>query len=193
MKKVIRTLRSLPKPTRNRRVFIAYLVVIALFVIPIAAYSMKPESASYLAQKEIDTITEKVGLLMDIPAETPTIASISDASKLRGQAFFAKAQNDDKVLIFNAAQKAVLYRPSTNKIIEVALYKPPIVNQPQEEVAGASTTVVPTSLPTSKPFSLQDLIGDNRPSVAPTASPTQIPFQPTFAPQSVTTSPTSTP
>ncbi len=190
VKKVIRTLKSLPKPTRNRRVFIAYMVVIALFAIPVAAYSMKPETPKDVAQAEIDSITEKVALLMDIPSEVPTIASISDASKLRGQAFFAKAQNGDKVLIFNAAQKAVLYRPATNKIIEVALYKPPVVNTPQEEVAGASTTVVPTPLPTSKPFSLQDLIGDNKPSVAPTSSPTQIPFQPTFAPQSVTASPT---
>ncbi|MBP7007111.1 MAG: hypothetical protein KBB16_03570 [Candidatus Pacebacteria bacterium] len=164
-------------------------MVLALFAIPVVAYSMKPEAPKDVAQAEIDSITEKVGLLMDIPAESPTIASISDASKLRGQAFFAKAQNGDKVLIFNAAQKAVLYRPATNKIIEVALYKPPI-NTPQEEVAGTSTSIAPSPFPTQRPFSLQDLIGDNKQSVAPTSSPTQIPFQPTFAPQSVTTSPT---
>ncbi len=188
MKKVVKSIKSFPKPTRNRRVFIAYLVVISLFIIPVVAYSMKPESASDLAQKEIDTITEKVGLLMDIPSEAPTIASISDASKLRSQAFFAKAQNGDKVLIFNAAQKAVLYRPSTNKIIEVALYKPPVANTqtPVGDVAGAAVSIAPTPLPTQRPFSLQDLIGDNKPSVAPT----QASFQPTFAPQAVTVTPT---
>lgn len=178
MKKILRTIKSFPKPTRNRRVFIAYLVVIALFAIPVLAYSMKPENTSDLAQAQIDSITEKVSLLMDIPSEKPTIATISDASKLKDQPFFAKAQNDDKVLIFNAAQKAILYRPSTNKIIEVALYKPPVVNTPEEEVAGASTTVGPTPFPTSKPFSLQDLIGD-KPSAAPSSPPTQTPFQPT--------------
>ncbi len=186
MKKIFKIIKSLPKPTRNRRVFIAYLVVVALFAIPVAAYTMKPENSKDVAQAEIDDITKKVGLLMDIPTENPTIASISDASKLREQPFFAKAQNGDKVLIFNAAQKAVLYRPSTNKIIEVALYKPPVVNQPEQGVAGAAISAIPSPTPTTKPFSLQDLIGDNNPSVAPT----QAPFQPSFTPQAVTVTPT---
>lgn len=188
MKKIFKIIKSLPKPTRNRRVFIAYLVVVALFAIPVVAYTMKPENSKDVAQAEIDDVTKKVSLLMDVPSETPTIASISDASKLREQPFFAKAQNGDKVLIFNAAQKAVLYRPSTNKIIEVALYKPPVVNQPEQGVAGAAVSAIPSPTPTAKPFSLQDLIGDNN----TTPTPIQATSQPTVAPQ-VTTAITPNP
>jgi len=65
-------------------------------------------------------IVSKVSLLMDLPNEAPTIATVLDASKLQDQVFFKNAKNDDRVLIYTQAKKAVLYRPSTNKIIEVS-------------------------------------------------------------------------
>lgn len=73
------------------------------------------------AQKEIEEYTSRVGKLMDLPSdEEPTIATILDKDALADQAFFANAENGDKVLIYSAATKAILYRPSTNRIIEVA-------------------------------------------------------------------------
>ncbi|MDQ3158880.1 MAG: hypothetical protein M3P98_01965 [bacterium] len=73
------------------------------------------------AREEVLDITQKVGNLVQLPEnETPTIATVSDVSKLSAQPFFVNAVNGDKVLIFTQARKAVLYRPSTNKIIEVA-------------------------------------------------------------------------
>lgn len=87
------------------------------------------------AQKEIERLTnpqeavkeekkqlqDRVGKLVALPeGETPTIATVSDVNKLKSQAFFAKAENGDKVLIYTQAKKAVLYRPSINKVIEVA-------------------------------------------------------------------------
>lgn len=79
---------------------------------------VNPEIA---AQKEIEEYTTRVGKLMDLPSdEEPTIATILDKDALADQAFFANAENGDKVLIYSAATKAILYRPSTNRIIEVA-------------------------------------------------------------------------
>ncbi len=73
------------------------------------------------AKDEATKIKELVANLVEVPAdENPTIATVNDASKLKSQAFFAKSQNGDKVLIFTKAKKAYLYRPSTNKVIEVA-------------------------------------------------------------------------
>jgi hypothetical protein len=64
-------------------------------------------------------LENKVSLLVDLPqGETPTIATVNDASKLKNQAFFANAKDGDKVLIYSKAGKAVLYRPSSNRIIE---------------------------------------------------------------------------
>lgn len=70
-------------------------------------------------QGQAQQLVGKVGQLVDLPqGETPTIATVNDASKLKSQAFFASAKDGDKVLIYSKAGKAVLYRPSTDKIIE---------------------------------------------------------------------------
>jgi hypothetical protein len=73
------------------------------------------------AQQEQQQLLDKVGKLTVLPAgETPTIATVTDISKLKDQAFFVNAVNGDKVLIYTQAKKAFLYRPSTNKIINIA-------------------------------------------------------------------------
>ncbi len=73
------------------------------------------------ARIQTDNLVKDVGKITVLPTdETPTVATVADASKLKNQAFFKDAQNGDKVLIYTKAKKAYLYRPSTNKIIEIA-------------------------------------------------------------------------
>lgn len=72
-------------------------------------------------QKDIKETVDKVSKLMVLPTdETPTLATVSDPDKLRGQAFFANAKVGDKVLVYQKAQKAILYNPSSGRIVEVA-------------------------------------------------------------------------
>jgi type II secretory pathway pseudopilin PulG len=77
-----------------------------------------PTEAAKLEQQQLLT---KVAALTVLPSgETPTVATVTDVTKLKGQAFFVNAVNGDKVLIYTSAKKAYLYRPSTNKIINIA-------------------------------------------------------------------------
>lgn len=70
-------------------------------------------------QTEIQIVTDQVGKSVDLPGtETPTLATVSDASKLKNQAFFKNAENGDKVLIYTKTGRALLYRPSSKKVIE---------------------------------------------------------------------------
>lgn len=123
---------------------IVFEVVLVLAIVALAAWSyvlltarndaqtqvvdLKKEVANLYAnpqvavQKQTNDLLKKVGALMDLPqGETPTVANVTDAAAAKKEsAFFNNAQNDDKVLMYVKAGEAILYRPSTNKIILVA-------------------------------------------------------------------------
>jgi hypothetical protein len=70
---------------------------------------------------EIKKIVSDIGSFIVLPAdETPTLATVSDPDKLKDQKFFANAETGDKVLLYQTSQKAILWRPSTKKIIEIS-------------------------------------------------------------------------
>ena len=73
-----------------------------------------------VVQEENDKLIAQIDRLIVLPeGETPTVGTVADSEKLRNQPFFAKAQKGDRVLIYAKAHKAILYNPSTNKIVEV--------------------------------------------------------------------------
>lgn len=72
------------------------------------------------AEKEAKNLVAKVSQIYLLPDELPTVATVTDKSKLSGQEFFTKAKEGDKVLIFPQNKLVILYRLSANKIIEVA-------------------------------------------------------------------------
>jgi uncharacterized protein HemX len=83
--------------------------------------NLKKSNPQTAAKQEIQEIKVKVGELMELPrSEEPTLATVTDINKLKNQQFFSQAVNGDKVLIYTQSSKAILYRPETNKIIEVA-------------------------------------------------------------------------
>lgn len=86
-------------------------------------YSAKQEQEKALSLlKEKNNLVSKVsGLYLFPEGEIPTIATVSDPLLLKGQAFFLTSEVGDKVLIFSKAGKAILYRPSVNKIVDIVL------------------------------------------------------------------------
>jgi hypothetical protein len=127
-----------------------------LFVtgVTIYAISQKPEilglsKGPAQVQAEVEIIVTEVGKLISLPAdETPTVATVTDVEKLKDQPFFANAQNDDKVLIYTNAKKAILYRPSEKRIIEVGA-----VNiKGDQNLEGASPEPTSTPEPTETPL-----------------------------------------
>jgi len=79
-----------------------------------------PAMAQKLASAQVAELINKVGKLIELPEEKPTVATITDYSKLKSQLFFTNAKNGDKVLIYTEAKKAILFRESENMIIDVA-------------------------------------------------------------------------
>lgn len=102
---------------------VKWLLVVALVAAVGCAgyfYYRYRELTGNQAQKETEELVRQISKVMVLPEEVPTLATVADSSKLVGQRFFKRAINGDKVLIFPLASKAILYRPSNKKIIEVA-------------------------------------------------------------------------
>lgn len=73
------------------------------------------------AQDEVKKLVEEIGKLIALPdGEDPTVATITDKEKLQDVPFFAKAENGDKVLLYVNNRKGYLYRPTIQKVIDVA-------------------------------------------------------------------------
>lgn len=113
----------------SKKLLIASVIVILLALATIPSYYFydKYQKSQQLlknpteaARVEVKTLVERVGNHIELPNEEPTIATVSDKEKLKEQAFFQKAENGDKVLIYTQTRKAILFRPSANKIIEVS-------------------------------------------------------------------------
>lgn len=85
--------------------------------------------------KDLQQTIAMVGKHLVLPTdETPTMATVSDPEKLRDQPFFVNSKKGDKVLIYANAQKAILYDPVGDKIVEVA----PINAQAAAQVQNSS-------------------------------------------------------
>lgn len=103
------------------------LVVFALFIGVAATsgyYAVKEQvlGASTKAstpEVELAEIIKKIENHALLPDETPTVATVSDATKLSDERFFDDARNGDIVVIYKDAKKAILYRPSVDRIIEM--------------------------------------------------------------------------
>ena len=122
---------KLKKVSRFLRKFKASPLVLLILALAIGASAFfytkyrdsqnKLNNPEIVAKAETQNLVEKVAQHVELPTgEQPTVATVSDVSKLSDQTFFAGAKNGDKVLIYTNAKKAILYRPSEDKVINFA-------------------------------------------------------------------------
>lgn len=106
-----------PKKSLTLPILIILIVFGALLYFGIQVYDRW--KVAQFDQNEV--LLERLSKLTDIPElEVPTIATVTNANMVRNQLFFKEALNRDKVVIYKESKKAILYRPSTDKIISVA-------------------------------------------------------------------------
>ncbi len=144
----------------NKIFFYLLAIFIIVIIVGFSYFYIQYKNAQKLSKQPAAVLQDKpsnivasVESLIELPKnENPTIATVSDREKLRNQPFFANAQNGDKVLIFTKAKKAILYRPSTNKIIEVSLLNFGTTSTPAATITSiAVATPTPTSVLSSTP------------------------------------------
>jgi hypothetical protein len=120
------------------------IVAVVVVVVVIAGYfgynayqarQASPEVQQAKLQEEKNEILQKVAALTQVPEEEPVLFTVNDANLLKSQqAFFKDAENGDVLLVYQSSSKALIYRPSSNKIINAG---PVSFQQPQ---SGAKET-----------------------------------------------------
>ncbi len=98
---------------------VALLLLCAVFELGrFSVYKQHPELA---AAEQVQKILVQVGKIIQLPTgETPSVATVKDAVSIKqGQPFLANAQNGDILIVYANKAEAFLYRPSTNRLINV--------------------------------------------------------------------------
>lgn len=100
------------------------VITVAILIVVLLSSAFYYFFTSFNPVKAQDELTpqaliESVSKIAELPNEQPTIATVTSKEELSQFTFFSQAKLGDKVLIFNEAKKAYLYRPATDKIIEV--------------------------------------------------------------------------
>jgi uncharacterized protein YneF (UPF0154 family) len=131
------------KKTKSKKL-LPILIIVLLVILSLTTiyFYQKYQNAKKLLsnptqvnKEEVKSLLAKVGKLIDLPKEEPTVATVTDKEKLKDQAFFANAKNGDKVIIYMKAKTAILYDPVSNKIRSVS----PLNIIPQASTSGQIT------------------------------------------------------
>lgn len=128
--------------TKKKLFGTAVLIVLFVAITATAAYFYWQYSqvVKKNSTTEVTQLVTEIGEIMLLPNSLPTVATVTEKEKLEPQSFFKNAENGDKVLLYIEEKKAILYRPSIKKIIEVSPIQSDTTAQNQLEQTIANTT-----------------------------------------------------
>jgi len=108
---------------------VVFGLIIGLLVI--IAINTHPRTAGLVEVKQLEA---KIGQHIILPTdETPALATVTDTSKLKNNKFLSQGKNGDKILIYAKWQRAVLYRPSADRVVDIG---PVDVTPPGGDTSG---------------------------------------------------------
>ena len=128
--------------------FLALILVLALFFSfyfyrKYKLLSTNLSNPQQVKQAVAETV-KLVGKHFLLPeGEEPLLITVTDIEKVKGQPFFAKAENGDRVLVYQNAKKAILYSPGKDRILEVGPVVPGSPTPtPKDATASASEAII---------------------------------------------------
>ena len=103
--------------------FIFFIVLVALavgFVYYYIQYRKLSKTPDVVAKEKTSEVIKEISKLAIVPNDpNAVLATVTDITKLKSEKFFTNALNGDYIVLFPSVMKAVLYRPSINKIVEI--------------------------------------------------------------------------
>ena len=128
-------------------IYVALVVLAVLLVIfAVVAYSyygkyQQAQVAAGIATDNSIPVKDRLAVLVELPqGEDPSVATVTDVSKIKDQIFFRNAQNGDNIVAYPNAKIAILFRPSTGKVVWMG---PILEGQGGVPAATPNTTQLP--------------------------------------------------
>lgn len=119
-----------PSPPRQKRrrytratvaFFILFCMSAALCVFFYIKYQ-STQSQTDAPQRTAETALSILSEHVELPQEEPTVVTIADKQKLSNKVLAARVENDDILLIFPEAKRLAVYRPSTQKLVDMLTF-----------------------------------------------------------------------
>ncbi len=105
--------------THKLRTLVIFAVV--LIVVAGAIFLLRPGTEPLTNDEIVTQINRELSISGD---GNPAVLTVVDDQKVE-QPFLEQAENGDKVVLYYKAKKAVLFRPSENRIVHQGTYTPP--------------------------------------------------------------------
>ncbi len=84
-----------------------------------AVYKNQMAAKKKAQTKEEQQTVDKIAKLLRLPNETPIFTTVYNEKDFENNNLFRTVKKGDKILLYINAKQAIIYRPSTNQVIEV--------------------------------------------------------------------------
>lgn len=106
---------------RSRRGVISVLLVLLLLTTGVSAllFIKYQRALGSNPSEERQQIISKIEHVVLLPNEDPSLSTVVDSTKFTNQTLRDRAKNGDKLLIYAEAKRLVIYRPATQKVVDL--------------------------------------------------------------------------
>jgi hypothetical protein len=97
----------------------AIVLVVTSMIVLAAIYKNETTKKEKARITEEQQIIDKISKLLRLPNELPIVTTVYNEKDFENDSIFRVVKTGDKILLFINAKQSVVYRPSTNQVIEV--------------------------------------------------------------------------
>lgn len=117
------TFKQLPKNIKIAFVVLLIVAIGAIIALGVFLKSSHNTTGSVdIKAIDVKSVVSDVGKAIILPeGETPNISAVADVSALKNEPFFANAETGDLVVVYPSTRRAILWRPSVKKIVEISI------------------------------------------------------------------------
>jgi hypothetical protein len=107
------------KPFARKGIAAAFAILLFLGMARVLHWWNWGLSQQEIQAQKVAALQQQVGKLMILPQGQPLVATVTDPASLKSQPFYADVQSGDMLLVYQQARRAILFRPSAGKIVNV--------------------------------------------------------------------------